>query len=191
VNKQNHATERAAVFFDRDGVLNRAVVRGGRPYPPASVADLEIVPDAFDALTRLGDAGYCLVCVTNQPDVARGVQQREVVDAINAEVRRRLPLDDFRVCYHDTTDGCDCRKPKPGMLIASALECRLHLSTSVMVGDRWSDIEAGRRAGCRAVLLGDGYGEPNPWNAQPDARAGSLAEVAAWILGTEQRSQEI
>ena len=177
-----HSAGRPAVFFDRDGVLNRAVIRDGRPFPPDSVALLEIVPDAEAALGRLHLAGYVLVCVTNQPDVARARQRIEEVQAINAAIRQRLPLDDLRVCYHDNLDRCDCRKPAPGMLIASARDHDLDLSASVMVGDRWSDIEAGRRAGCRTILVGTGYGEENRWAAEPDARVTSLGDAAAWIL---------
>lgn len=179
---RRHNGKRPAVFFDRDGVLNRAVIRDGRPYPPDSVALLEIVPDAEAALGRLHRAGYILVCVTNQPDVARGRQRIEEVQAINAVIQRRLPLDDLRVCYHDNLDRCDCRKPAPGMLIASAQQHDIDLTASVMVGDRWSDIEAGRRAGCRTILVGLGYGEENRWAVEPDARVTSLADTADWIL---------
>ncbi len=111
---------RHAVFLDRDGVLNRAVIRGGRPFPPRTTQDLEIPEDAAASLQALRRAGYALVAVTNQPDVARGTQRREDVEAINREIQRRLPLDDFRVCYHDNADGCECRKPKPGMILDSA-----------------------------------------------------------------------
>jgi D-glycero-D-manno-heptose 1,7-bisphosphate phosphatase len=170
-----------AVFLDRDGVLNRARVRGGRPYPPASVEDVEVAPDVAPALARLKAAGYRLVVVTNQPDVARGRQQREVVEAINASLAGRLPLDEFRVCYHDDGDECACRKPAPGLL----LEGPAHdLQRSVIVGDRWRDLEAGRRAGVRAtVLIGQGYGER--LLAEPDFRARSFGEAAAWILSLD------
>jgi transaldolase len=177
---------RPAVFLDRDGVINRAVMRGGRPFPPASVDELEIAPDAPAALRALHEAGYVLVCVTNQPDVARGRQRRDEVEKINAEVSRRVPLDDVRVCYHDDADRCECRKPQPGMLVASARDLHLDVTASVMVGDRWSDIEAGRRAGCRTLLLGDGHGEPNRWAVEPDARVPSLAQAAAWILARDR-----
>jgi len=177
---------RRAVFLDRDGVLNRAVIRDGRPFPPGTMQDLEIVEDAGASLRALRRAGYALVAVTNQPDVARGTVRREHVEAINREIERRLPLDDFRVCYHDTADGCACRKPKPGMIQDSAQSLHLDPARSVMVGDRWSDIEAGRRAGCRTVLIGEGYGEANPWQAVPDARVGTLADATAWILEHEK-----
>jgi len=128
-----------AVFLDRDGVLNRSIVRRGRPYPPASVEEMEILPDVPDALDRLKAAGYRLVVVTNQPDVARGHQQREVVDAINAALLAQLPLDEVRVCYHDDRDDCACRKPRAGLLLQEPLA---DLEQSIIVGVRWRDIEA-------------------------------------------------
>jgi transaldolase len=169
---------RAAVFLDRDGVLNTAVVRDGKPYPPASVDDLVIAPDAVQALRRLRAAGYRLVVVTNQPDVARGTQRREVVEGINAALAAALPLDEIRVCYHDDRDGCACRKPAPGLLTQSPEH---DLARSVMVGDRWRDVEAGRRAGVGASILIDReYAEPP--GADPDVRVRSLTEAVDWIL---------
>jgi D-glycero-D-manno-heptose 1,7-bisphosphate phosphatase len=167
-----------AIFLDRDGVINRAIVREGKPYPPASVEDLEILPGVAEALARLKDEGFALVVVTNQPDVARGRQRRDVVDAMNARLAAALPIDEFRVCYHDDTDGCACRKPKPGLLTRPPV---YDLGSSVMVGDRWRDVEAGRRAGVRATILIDhGYDERCP--VEPDVRVASLAIAAEWIL---------
>lgn len=102
---------RPAVFFDRDGVLNEAVVINGQPHPPGNVEALRILREAPAALARLKAAGFLLICVTNQPDVARGTQSRDVVAAINDKLREQLPLDDILVCYHDEAEGCDCRKP--------------------------------------------------------------------------------
>jgi D-glycero-D-manno-heptose 1,7-bisphosphate phosphatase len=167
-----------AVFLDRDGVVNRAVVRDGKPYPPATVEAVEIAADVAPALRRLKAAGYRLVVVTNQPDVARGVQRREVVDAINASLGARLPIDEFRVCYHDDADACDCRKPKPGLLLRPPAH---DLARSVMVGDRWRDIEAGRRAGVRATVLVENH-SGEPCEVEPDVRVTSLGEAADWIL---------
>lgn len=169
------------VFLDRDGVLNRAIIRDGRPCAPASVEELVIVEDAALHLAALKSAGYVLICVTNQPDVARGRQTRQSVEAINAAVRTRLPLDDLRVCWHDSGDSCACRKPQPGLLLAAARDHAIDLARSVMVGDRWTDIEAGCRAGCRAVLVGTGYGEPRG-HGQPDEVVASLGEATSWIL---------
>jgi D-glycero-D-manno-heptose 1,7-bisphosphate phosphatase len=167
-----------AVFLDRDGVLNRAVVRGGKPCPPASVDELEILPDAAEALGRLKAAGYALVVVTNQPDIARGTTTRAAVDAIHSRMAAILPIDEFRVCPHDDHDACACRKPRPGLLVDPPTT---DVAASVMVGDRWRDIEAGRAAGCRATILVDyEYDEEIPH--EPDARVASLSEAVEWIL---------
>ena len=178
---------RQAVFLDRDGVLNRAIVREGKPHPPASLAELEILPGAVEACTALREAGFLLIAVTNQPDVARGTQRREAVDAINQALCDRLLLDDIRVCYHDDADHCPCRKPKPGLLLRAAQDWDIDLSASFMVGDRWKDIEAGRRAGCKTIFVDCGYAEREPHS--PDYRAGSLVRAVDWIL--QYRTQHV
>ncbi len=171
---------RRAVFLDRDGVINRALIRNGRPYPPASVAELEVLPGVLSALSRLRAAGYRLVVVTNQPDVARGKTTRGAVEALHAVLQAQLPLDEFRVCYHDDWHRCECRKPAPGLLLAAARESGLDLSASFIIGDRWRDIEAGRRAGCHTIFIDYGYSEKQP--TAPDARVKSLAEGVEVVL---------
>jgi len=171
----------AAVFLDRDGVLNEPLVRGGKPYPPASIDQLIIADGAREALERLKAADYRLVVVTNQPDVASGAQPREAVEAINAALAAALPLDEIRVCYHDDRAACDCRKPEPGLLLREQAH---DLPRSVMVGDRWRDVEAGVRAGVGAVVLIDrAYLEPI--TVEPDVRVRTLREAADWILRTK------
>jgi len=171
---------RRAVFLDRDGVLNRVIVREGKPYPPLGVSQLEILPGVPEALAGLRDAGFLLIVVTNQPDVARGVLQKEDVESINAALRRKLPLDDVRVCYHDDQDACNCRKPLPGLLLDAARDWRIDLKMSFMVGDRWRDIEAGHRAGCKTILIDRVHHER--LKSVPDYRAESLTQAAAQIL---------
>lgn len=170
-----------AVFLDRDGVINRAIVREGKPYPPADLGELEILPGVKDALLTLKAAGYLLVVVTNQPDVARGTTPRETVEAINDALGAALPIDEFRTCYHDSGDGCDCRKPLPGALLSAAAKHGIALSDSFMVGDRWRDIEAGEKAGCHTIFIDYGYTEKQP--EAPDYRVSSLSEAADVILG--------
>jgi D-glycero-D-manno-heptose 1,7-bisphosphate phosphatase len=177
----NPALNRAAVFLDRDGVLNRCYERDGVTHPPASVADLEILADVPDAVRRLAMAGFALVVVTNQPDVARGLQTREAVEEINERLRAELPLLDVRVCYHDSGDGCTCRKPKPGMLLDAAARWGIDLGRSFLVGDRWSDVAAGQAAGCRTVLLTTPHSGRE--RCRPDRCVENLAEAAEWILG--------
>lgn len=174
---------RPAVFLDRDGVLNAAVIRGGKPYPPATPDELVVLDDVPEALARLRAAGFLLLVVTNQPDVARGAQRREVVEAMNDRLRCELPLDDFFVCYEDGP-SCPQRKPNPGMLLEAAARHSLDLAASYMVGDRWRDVEAGARAGCRTVLIDRGYDERRP-QVPPDATAIGLAAAADWILACE------
>jgi D-glycero-D-manno-heptose 1,7-bisphosphate phosphatase len=182
------SVRRRAVFLDRDGVLNRAVVREGKPYPPDSVADLDILPGVPDALAELKAAGFLLVVVTNQPDVAKGIQRRAVVEAIHQRLRAELPLDAVFVCYHQDSDRCNCRKPAPGLLEEAAARYELYLPFCYMVGDRWRDVDAGCRAGCRTVFLDYGYRERAPEN-EPTVRLGSLREAADWILRHEQEGQ--
>ena len=169
-----------AVFLDRDGVLNEAYVRNGKPYSPDTIEEMIIVQDAPAALARLRKHGFRLILATNQPDIARNRLTRAQVDAMNAHLNHQLPLDAIEVCPHDDVDNCDCRKPKPGLLVNAAKRDGIALSESFMVGDRFRDIEAGDSAGCRTILIGDGYGET--FKAQPDAKFATLSEAAEWIL---------
>ncbi len=179
---------RRAVFLDRDGVINRAIVRDGKPYPPSNADELEILPGAAEALTRLRTAGFHLVVVTNQPDIARGTQTQQSIEEIHATlVKSGLVLDSFQVCYHDDADQCDCRKPGPGMLLKAAKEDGIDLDASFMVGDRWRDVEAGQRAGCTAVFVDYGYAERKP--ARPYVRVESFVDAVDWILSQETKSQ--
>jgi D-glycero-D-manno-heptose 1,7-bisphosphate phosphatase len=176
-----------AVFLDRDGVINRAIVRDGKPYPPATSGEFEILPGVSLALAALKEAAFELIVVTNQPDVATGVQRREVVETFHDSLRAALPLDEIRVCYHVDTDDCPCRKPRPGMLLAAAQERGLDLDRSFMVGDRWRDVAAGRNAGCRTFLVAAGYRE-RPAD-RPDWVVDSLVE-ASDIICALSRSED-
>jgi D-glycero-D-manno-heptose 1,7-bisphosphate phosphatase len=168
------------VFLDRDGVINRVHTRHGTPYPPACLADLELLPDVADALRQLKARGYQLVVVTNQPDVARGTSSRERVEAIHAHLQVALSLDAVLCCFHDDADGCGCRKPSPGLLLDAAQQLKIDLQSSFMVGDRWRDMEAGRRAGCTTFFIDWGYTEKPPDSC--DYRVASLAEASRIIL---------
>lgn len=176
----DQAVSARAVFLDRDGVLNRAEVRGGKPYPPSRPEALVVLPEVPEALARLKRAGYLLLVVTNQPDVARGTQARAVVDEMHRSLMQQLPLDEILCCFHDDADGCDCRKPRPGLLLQAARARHLDLAASFMVGDRWRDMAAGGAAGCRTLFLDYGYQERRPDTF--DARVTSLSEAAGWIL---------
>ena len=151
-----------AVFLDRDGVLNQAVVRGGKPHPPDDAASMIITPGAATMMMELRELGFLLICVTNQPDIARGTRTLESVEAMNDRVRFELALDDLLMCPHDDADNCGCRKPKPGLLTMAADRFGIDLPSSWMVGDRAGDVGAGQAAGCRTILIDLGRGEPRP-----------------------------
>lgn len=179
----NTAELKRAVFLDRDGVVNEAEVRDGKPYSPTDAASLRIPVGTANALRRLKERGYLLLVVTNQPDVARGKQTRQSVEQINQTLRAELPLDDVLTCYHDDADGCDCRKPKPGSMLRAAHQHGIELRKSYMIGDRWRDIDAGANGGCKTILIDHGYRERAPVTT-PSYRAGSLSEAVDWILKT-------
>lgn len=174
--------------MDRDGVLNRTFLhRDGKTHPPATLTELEILPGVEEACYDLRRAGFLLIVVTNQPDVARGTQVREVVEAINHRLQLDLSLDDCRVCYHDNQDNCPCRKPKPGLILGARDYWGIDLARSFMVGDRWTDIQAGHNAGCQTIFVGS-----MPFldadRKKPDFQAASLLEAATWILHRQQPS---
>ncbi len=162
-------------------MLNHAILLHGKPHPPRTLDELVIAEEAFESLSRLKGAGYLLLGITNQPDVRRGILRRETVEAIHSALLSALPLNEILVCYHDDGDGCLCRKPLPGLLYRAAERFSLDLSLCFMVGDRWKDVEAGRRAGCSTIFLDRCYSEEGP-RRPPDCRVPSLKEAAAWIL---------
>jgi len=172
---------RPAIFLDRDGTLNRSVVRGGKPYPPASAAEFELLPGAAAACRAWKAAGYLLVVATNQPDVGRGTQTQAAVEAIHAKLSALVPeIDRIEVCY-DLREGQPSRrrKPEPGMLLDAAAALGIDLSRSWMVGDREGDVACGQRAGVRTVWINSGYDEPMRLTA--DFAVTTLTEAAAAI----------
>lgn len=178
-------TLRPAVFLDRDGTLNRQVVRDGKPYPPQTVDELKLFDGVPEACERLAAAGYVLVVATNQPDVGRGTQSQAVVEAMHAKLQQLVPtLSRIEVCYApglDKTAPPDRRrKPEPGMLLDAAAALGIDLKRSWMVGDRWRDIDCGKRAGVRTVFIDFGYAEE--LRAAPDFTVKSFVEAAATIL---------
>ena len=168
-----------AVFLDRDGVINEAMVQNGKPYPPKDLKDLRILEGVGEALLRLRQNGFLNLLVTNQPDVARGKSSKKTVKEIHHQLAEHLALDGFYTCWHDDRDHCNCRKPKAGLLEQAAQEHQLDLGSSYMVGDRWRDVEAGRAAGCQTIFLDYGYTEKKP--DHPDFTCESLKEAVDWI----------
>jgi D-glycero-D-manno-heptose 1,7-bisphosphate phosphatase len=170
---------RYAVFLDRDGVIVKAVLKAGIPHPPMSLSEVILVEGVQEGLLSLKRKGYTLIVVTNQPDVARGRQTRGAVEQIHDHLRKALPLDDIRVCYHDDSDSCPCRKPKPGLLVQAAYDFDIKLASSFMIGDRWRDVEAGQRAGCTCLFIDYGYDERKP--VMPYVPVASTRHAISWI----------
>lgn len=184
---------RAAVFIDRDGVLNQLIAdpASGVPESPLLVADVRLVPGAAAAAARLRAFGFALVCVTNQPAAAKGRCSTADLLAVHDRVLQLLRADGvelagWRMCPHHEqavvpalTGPCRCRKPAPGMLLDAAGELSIDLARSWMVGDTDADMAAGRAAGCRTILIENPDSVHKRLQAtSSDLRAGSLSEAA-------------
>jgi len=163
-------------------VLVRALVRDRKPFSARHLDDLVILPGAAGACAALRKAGLQTIVVTNQPDVARGDLTMEALSAMHEALVDRIPVDAVLFCPHDDSDGCHCRKPAPGLLFEAARRFGISLPHSVMVGDRWKDVEAGARAGCRTVFIDAGYDERKP--DRQDLTVTCLTEALPWILTT-------
>jgi D-glycero-D-manno-heptose 1,7-bisphosphate phosphatase len=180
------------VFIDRDGVLNETVVLDGVPHPPEDLESFRLLPGVAEACARLRSEGFTLVVVTNQPDIARGTQSVDMVAQMHARLLANVELDEIVVCPHDDGDSCRCRKPLPGMITDAADRLGIDLRRSYLVGDRWRDMEAARRAGVVAVHINCHY-EQDPSVGVTDVQVRDLTEAAEWILqsGNElQRANE-
>jgi D-glycero-D-manno-heptose 1,7-bisphosphate phosphatase len=149
-----------AVFLDRDGVISANVLRDGRPVAPTSMADFRILPGVEEATRRLKELGFVLIVVTNQPDISTGRNSMATLDRMHEEMRRRLPIDEIKVCVHVDADRCDCRKPKPGMLLDVLHRYGTSAAEVPVVGDTLRDLQAADAAGCEPhfVLSGRARG---------------------------------
>jgi D-glycero-D-manno-heptose 1,7-bisphosphate phosphatase len=175
---------RRAVFVDRDGVINRAAVRDGKPLAPRRAAEFRLLPGVPAAVQRLREAGFFVAVVTNQPDIGNGLVTGSAVAEMHERLRSRVAVDDIRVCPHSQSAGCDCRKPKPGMLVAVARDHGLDLASSFMIGDRLSDMIAGATAGCYTIFVERGYAERAGEPVFANATVRSLPEAVRHILQT-------
>lgn len=148
------------VFLDRDGVIVVPEFSNGRSYAPKTLKDFSYFPGTKETLSRLHKAGYLLIVITNQPDVGNGITKRSVVEAMHNKIREELPIDHIEVCYHTRQDNCDCRKPKPGMLLNSLKKFNIAMDHSFLIGDRYSDIEAGKNVNLKTIFINYHYEEP-------------------------------
>jgi D-glycero-D-manno-heptose 1,7-bisphosphate phosphatase len=168
-----------AVFFDRDGVINGTVFRKGAQRAPQDMSEFAYLDGVASTLAALRDRGYLLLVCTNQPDVARGWQTRDQVLEFHARIERELPVSGIYACFHDDAHDCECRKPKPGLIHQAGRHFNVDYAQSFMIGDRWTDIEAGRAAGCRTVYLRHAHDSEDAH--APDFEIRSIAELLAII----------
>lgn len=167
-----------AVFLDRDGVINKVILRNGVPRSPRTREEFVLNEDAADAVQLLKSNGYVTIVVTNQPDIARGKLRQEDLDWMLDQVRQRCRIDDILVCPHDDGDACSCRKPLPGMILDGARKWGIDLGASFMIGDTWKDRDAARAAGCRFILINTPYNQ----TVECDLRVAGLKEAAEHVL---------
>ena len=153
-----------AVFLDRDGVINKAFIKNGLPESPNSLSELEILPGVKESISRLKKLNFICLVVTNQPDVQRGKIKKNTIIKMNNFLKKKIELDDIFVCYHDDQDKCNCRKPKPGLLLQARKKWNVDFKKSFIVGDRWRDIQAGKKVGCKTIFLDYKYKDIKPKN---------------------------
>lgn len=168
------------VFLDRDGVINDVILKNGNPHPPINVQGVRILKNVNKSLISLKKSGFYLAVITNQPDVSRKITTKKQVEAINNYIMSKLPLDEINTCFHDNFHNCQCRKPQPGMILDVAKRKNIDLTKSFMIGDRKSDIEAGKKAGCKTIFIDNNYNEEKPKNY--DFKAVSLYAASQIIL---------
>ena len=148
-----------ALFLDRDGVINQAIIRNNKGYAPGSVEELRLVDGILEVTQYFKKRGFLIIGVTNQPDVVRGKFPLESVLSINKKLMELVPLDEIFVCFHDDKDACECRKPRPGLLTDAAKKYDIDCTKSIIIGDRWKDVAAGLACGCQTVFLDYEYDE--------------------------------
>jgi len=169
-----------AVFLDRDGVLTVPQFRDGRSFAPRCLEDFRLYENAAEATAQMKAAGFRLIVVTNQPDVGYGRTPLDTVEEMHRRLTALLPVDAIEACYHRHDADCDCRKPKAGMLHRAAAQFGIDCTRSFMIGDRASDVKAGRAAGCRTIFIDLDYRDEHPAGA--DFVVKSLVEAADVVL---------
>lgn len=169
-----------AIFFDRDGVINRSIIKNNKPYPPKNLEELELIDGIHLLMWRLKQKGFLIFVITNQPDVSRGTQTKSMVEALNTNIKKELPINEIFTCYHDDKNNCECRKPKSGFILQAKDKYDIDLKQSFVIGDRWKDIQAGKSAGCLTIFIDYGYDEE--LKCKPDYKVKNIKEIEGVIL---------
>jgi D-glycero-D-manno-heptose 1,7-bisphosphate phosphatase len=168
--------KRRGLFLDRDGIVNKAIVRNGKPYSPRTLSEFELYSHIKPIVEQARRANFLVFVVTNQPDVGRGEVSQEAVEVLHQHTLKQLPIDKIYCCFHAQDGLCNCRKPAPGLLLQAALEFNLELSQSIMIGDRWKDIVAGQAAGCRTIWFDYHYYDDAGPPVTPTYRCSTVPE---------------
>lgn len=164
-----------AIFLDRDGVINQPRIEGDKTFSPRCFQDFQIISGVKESIEIFKKMGFLVIVVTNQPDIARAKLDPQELERMHQHLLQELSVDEVMVCPHDDKDECDCRKPKPGMLLSAAQKWSIDLKNSVLVGDRNKDIFAGQSAGCKTILITN----PAQGDCQPDYVIESLAHLCS------------
>ena len=178
INKVNKA-----VFLDRDGVINKAIIKDGKAYSPRCFDEFRFIDNIAEHILELKKAGLLLIVATNQPDIARGKLKIAELEKMNEYIYNNLDVDHIFVCIHDDLDNCSCRKPKPGMLLDASDKYGIDIKNSYFIGDGWKDMSAAKSAGCKGLLIDKSYNS----NAECFKRVKDLGKAVKVILNIERR----
>ena len=148
-----------AFFLDRDGIINYPIFRGISPKPiaPWTIEEFNLIPGLGNILTELKKNGFYIFVVTNQPDISKGIIDIELINKMNKIILDKYPINEILFCPHTDDDNCLCRKPKPGMILSLIKKYKINVKNSYILGDNFKDIEAGKAAGLKTILLNRFY----------------------------------
>lgn len=147
------------VFLDRDGVINKPIIINKKPYSPRKIQEFIFTNDIKYLINKVVDYGYKVIVITNQPDIATGELSQSLLNHFHQQITNKLLVDDIFVCKHQSSDNCNCRKPKPGLILKAALKHKINLRKSYFIGDRWKDIDAANKVECHSIFIDYGYRE--------------------------------
>jgi len=172
-----------AIFLDRDGVINKAILKEGKPSSPKRFERFEFLEGVREVLEKFRREGFLNIIITNQPDIKRGLMKWETLEKMHRLIKEDLPIDDIFVCPHDDIDSCQCRKPRSGMLLEAAKRWDIDLKGSFLVGDQSKDMEAGKNAGCITIIIDYLYNR----EAEPDFRVNDLQSAMKIVLNDKKK----
>lgn len=151
-----------AFFFDRDGILNKSILKKNKPYSPRNLRELILNFELVEFIKKLKKKNFKIIVITNQPDIKSGKLSKYTLRIINLIIKKKFYIDDFFICIHGRNENCHCRKPKPGLIIKASKKWNINLKESFFVGDRLKDMRAGEIVGCNTIFIDYDYDETKP-----------------------------